>query len=207
MPKPPVIRKKKQLEIFLEKVPQFTSPDPKLEQYKTPAPVAADILFNAYNEGDIAEKKIVDLGCGTGIFAVGSMILGASEVRALDIDPTALALAKEFSRSYELEIIFDEGDVKEYSGSCDTVIQNPPFGSQTRKADRAFLETASKLGNVIYSIHNSNTSEFISILVEKLGFDIAYKKKYIFKIKHTFDFHSKEHVDMDVDLYKLIRKQ
>ena len=69
--------KQRQLEILLQKVPKPTTPVPQLEQYMTPAPIAADIIFTAYLWGDIENKTVVDLGCGTGIFSVGAVLAGA----------------------------------------------------------------------------------------------------------------------------------
>ena len=40
--------KKKNLELLLQKVPIFDTPDPSLEQYNTPANIASDIIFTAY---------------------------------------------------------------------------------------------------------------------------------------------------------------
>src|SRR3972149_517057 len=54
--------KKKDLEILLEKVERHPSPSPRLEQYQTPAAVAADVLFWAAQLGDIQGRKGVDLG-------------------------------------------------------------------------------------------------------------------------------------------------
>ncbi len=45
--------RKKDLEIALQKVRGFESPDPSLEQYMTPAAMAADIVFDAYRAGDV----------------------------------------------------------------------------------------------------------------------------------------------------------
>ena len=58
--------KKKELEILLQKVPSFEKPVPHFEQYLTPAGIAADIIFTAHQFGDIENKTVIDLGCGTG---------------------------------------------------------------------------------------------------------------------------------------------
>ena len=53
--------KKKELEIFLQKIPDFEKPKPTLEQYITPAEIAADIIFTAAQLGDIENKIILDI--------------------------------------------------------------------------------------------------------------------------------------------------
>ena len=73
-----VTMKQKELEMLLQKIPEFNSPKPNLEQYLTPAPIAADLLFTAAQYGDIENKIVVDLGCGTGIFSFGAYLCGHS---------------------------------------------------------------------------------------------------------------------------------
>ena len=89
--------KKKNLEILLERIPSHPNPDPSLEQYATPAPIAADILFTAYIQGDILNKKIIDLGCGTGIFAIGAALIGADIIVGIDIDKKSLDIARQIA--------------------------------------------------------------------------------------------------------------
>ena len=72
------IRKKKQLEMAIQSIPPHPNPKVELEQYSTPAIIAADLLWNAYSLGDIENSEIIDLGCGTGILSIGSLLLGAS---------------------------------------------------------------------------------------------------------------------------------
>ena len=83
--------KKNELERALQKVAPHTRPKAGLEQYSTPAPVAADMLFTAYSFGDIGGREVVDLGCGGGILSIGAALLGASKVTGIDVDPEAVA--------------------------------------------------------------------------------------------------------------------
>jgi putative methylase len=50
--------KKKQLEILLESLERFSSPVPELEQYSTPASVAAEMLYLAHIRGEF--NKVCD---------------------------------------------------------------------------------------------------------------------------------------------------
>ncbi len=67
--------KKRKLEMILEKVKGFERPDVSREQYATPATVAAELLYFAFMNGDLA-GSVVDLGCGTGVLAIGASLLG-----------------------------------------------------------------------------------------------------------------------------------
>jgi putative methylase len=149
----------------------------------------------------------VDLGCGTGIFAIGAAVLGAGSVRAIDIDPKAIESASNFAEDYGLDIDFEVGDVAQYRCKCDTVLQNPPFGSQKRTADRKFIETAADAGLVIYTIHNSKTVDFIRLLSDTLGYYVTFEKNYLFKLEHTFAFHSKPRAEYEVTLFRLQKKK
>ena len=72
-----MISSKKDLEIILSTLKGFERPKPELEQYTTPSSLAAELLWQAYIDGNIEGKIVVDLGCGTGILALGAAILGA----------------------------------------------------------------------------------------------------------------------------------
>ncbi len=76
---------KKRLELLLEKLEKPSLLDPSKEQYVTPSHIASDILWYAYQKGDIEDKKVVDFGCGNGLFAIGSALLGA-KATGVDID-------------------------------------------------------------------------------------------------------------------------
>ncbi len=193
--------KKKELEMLLQKIPDIPDPSSALEQYSTPANIASDILFNAYQ--DIAGKNVVDLGCGTGIFSAGAKLLGAKNVIGVDIDKNVIDIAKKYSEKIGLKIDYRVTDVKDFDEKCDTVIQNPPFGSQNRHADRIFIKKALEIGSVVYTLHLSKTEDFVRKTVEKLGGRVVFEKKYKFQIRHTFNFHKKEKAEFEVTLFKV----
>ena len=119
------ITRKKHLEMKLQSVPYHPNPDVTLEQYTTPSVIASDLLWNAYGLGDVEGKNILDLGCGTGIFAIASSLLGASLSVGVDIDGKSIDVAKEFSQKLKLDnISFVCGDVCDYNADfkIDTVL-------------------------------------------------------------------------------------
>ncbi|MGH8120591.1 MAG: 50S ribosomal protein L11 methyltransferase [Gammaproteobacteria bacterium] len=46
-------------------------------------------------QNDIADKIVIDYGCGSGVLALAAAALGANHVYAVDIDPQALLAARE----------------------------------------------------------------------------------------------------------------
>ena len=190
--------KKKDLEIRLERVMPFKEPSAALEQYPTPATIASDILFSAYANGDVAYKTVNDLGCGTGIFAIGAKLLDAERVRGYDVSSSALMIAKKNAETLGAEIEFIETDISGVNDRADTTFMNPPFGCQNEHADRPFLEKAMGLSDSVYSIHMANTIGFLEDFVSSFGKEIVARATYNYNIPHTFSFHSKTKQKVDI---------
>lgn len=195
--------KKRKLEMILEPLEGFSNPDPKMEQYKTPATVAAELLHWAFLRGDLLD--VCDLGCGTGILAIGAALLGAKSM-GIELDPDAIKVARENADQLEVHVDFILGDVKSIAlKKVSTVIMNPPFGAQKRSSgDRAFLRKATEIGDVIYSIHNAGSEGFIKRFVEPC--DVDEVRKIAFPMKRSFQFHSKDVKVIEVELYRIVCK-
>lgn len=203
--------RRKHLEMFLQRIPPIRAPKPQLEQYNTPASLAADILFMAYQAGEIEGKVIGDLGCGSGIFAIGAAILGADEVNGYDIDKGVVAQARENAKALLPENVsqprFGVKDVSRLKKRFDVVFQNPPFGAQSPGADVPFIEAAVRCSHVAYSIHNGNTEDFLVKKITELGAIVTYRFKDRITIPHTFEFHSKEKQDIGVIVLKIVTQR
>ena len=190
--------RKRDLEMKLQSVRGFEDPDPALEQYMTPAVIASDILFTAYSNGDIARMKVLDLGCGTGMFSIGAWMLGAGMVVGYDVSESALKVAGENAETFGADVTFRRSDIRDVDEGADTVFMNPPFGCQNRNADRAFLEKAMALSECVYSIHMAETLDFVEGFCNDRGRSVTWRKIYKYEIPHTFSFHKKEKVSVDV---------
>jgi len=197
--------RRKRLEITLQKLRPLETRSARLEQYETPATVASDVLWEAFTAGDIHGRAVADLGCGNGVFCIGAKLMGADRAVGIDVDPGAVRVARANAGMLGVEIELLEGDVSSLSGTFDTVLQNPPFGAQTRHADRAFIEKALSLAPVTYSIHNEGTQEFVGGMVRALGGRSEAIKRYKFEIPYAFEFHRKASETISVVLLKLER--
>jgi putative methylase len=182
----------------LQRVRPFESPSAALEQYPTPATIAADILFAAYANGDIADRKVADLGCGTGMFAIGAFLLGASDSVGYDISASALAIARRNADELGADVRLVECDVSAVEEEADTAMMNPPFGCQHEHADRPFLEKAMGIAGSIYSIHMASTIDFVEEYAASHGREVVARATYKYNIPHTFSFHSRANQSVDV---------
>jgi len=203
--------KLKHLEMALQRLTGFSHPSAALEQYQTPAPLAARLLFHALMKGDIEGKNVCDLGSGTGMLAAGAALLGADRVTGVDIDKKAVAVARSNAGLLGVDLEFIVADVRDPSlpsrlGCPDTVIMNPPFGAQKAHADRPFIDLALTLAPVTYSIFNAGSVQFIEAYITGRG-EIDERIGGIFPIKRTFFFHTQDMQDIGVEILRLKRKQ
>lgn len=199
------ITRKKHLEMKLQSVPAHPKPKVGLEQYTTPSVIASDLLWNAASLGDIEGKNVLDLGCGTGIFAIGSALMGANSSLGIDIDSDSIDLAGEVSYNLNVgNVEFIQSDICDFNCSYEvnTVFQNPPFGSQ-RKVDSGqdlkFVKKAIELDfDVLYSFHMASTEEFLMDYYNENNLDITHIFRYEFPIPKIYDFHTKENRNVNV---------
>jgi putative methylase len=219
--------RKLDLERFLSQVEHHPTPKPNIEQYTIPTGVAATMLhIAAYVNDDVIHKTVLDLGCGTGRIALGAAFLGAEHVVGVDIDRTAVKKAFENLVKTGLgeKVQWVCADIKAVCGRFDTVMQNPPFGVQTRGADRAFLEKALETGRSVYSLHKSlqknrafierlktgaegvlpvDPSPFLKEFIESRGGRVRAVYAMVMTVPHMFSFHTKRRHEFVVDLYVL----
>lgn len=217
------IKKKKHLEMLIQNIPGHPNPKVELEQYSTPANIASDIMWNAYSLGDIENLNIVDLACGTGIFALSSLILGAKNVLGIDIDGESLEIAKNTScdiginnadlenlHFYKYDVLslnkISDLGIKGFTGEkTDTLIQNPPFGSQKfgqSGIDKKFIDFASKNSEVVYSFHMASTYDHLKDYITDLGCNVTHNFFYNFPLKKTYKFHTHESYNVNVVVFR-----
>ncbi len=193
--------KQKQLEIALSKLKSFSTPKPELEQYQTPAPIAAAIITLAIN--DIAGKCVYDLGSGTGVLAIAAALSGAKKVVGVEADPEAIKIAKE--NAGDLPIEFIQSRVEDFSGEpFNTVLMNPPFGAQKEHADRPFLEKACSLGQTVYTLSNATGGgrTFINSFFKSKNRQAKRLGTFSFELKATMPHHRKKATNQSVDIWK-----
>ncbi len=195
---------KKKLAIILSKLKRFENPKIKLEQYTTDSEVAATVLWKALMNGDLGNKVIADFGCGNGILGIGALLLGAKKVTFIDKDKESIKVLQHnlanFS-DFDFEII--ESDIKDVDIKVDTVIQNPPFGTRTKHADKEFLIKAFNSADNIYSFHKSSTKQFVEAISKDFGFRIIEEIEFNFPLKQEYSHHKKNIQRIKVSCFHL----
>src|SRR3989339_312888 len=130
----------------LGRVKSFSKPKLSLRQYMTPPAIASDLLWTAFMNGDLEGKTGFDVDS----VAISETILNAKEL--------GVSL-----------LVFEE-DISGVSGSCDTVIMNPPFMVKGGVNDKVFLEKAFTLASRVYSVHTAQTRDWVSKFALSNGF-------------------------------------
>jgi len=188
----------------------FDDPRVDLEQYRTPPELAAHLVHTADLQGDIEGHTVVDLGCGTGMLALGAALRGPRAVVGLDLDPGPLATARmnEGRVASTTPVSWVRGDATRCPLCPDgptTVLMNPPFGAQqgNTHADRAFLETTAEIADVSYSIHNADSADFVESFVADHGGEITHAYAADFSLPRSFAFHDEDRRTIDVEVFRI----
>lgn len=199
---------KKGLAVALSRLEGFSNAKVELEQYPTESEIAAELLWHAHLHGNISGRDVVDLGAGTGILAVGAAVLGAASVLAVEKDETAITILQKNLALYETsQIRVLHHDIKDWYGTADTVVMNPPFGTKKKHADKLFLEKAVATAPVLYTIHKATTERFITAFCRDHNLRIAWSVEREFPLKKSMPHHTKRREKVAVKLYRLEREQ
>jgi len=202
---------KKWLEIVISGVPGFKAPKEGLEQYVTPADIAADLVWSAFMAGDVEGRVVHDLGCGTGRLALASSMLGSKYVVCSDVDEDALSVASEVLiksslTPYDL-VLADLRNASPFRDSECVAIMNPPFGVKSRGADIDFLKTALTTCGTVYSIHKLSEGfyEVIKDLMRDVNSSYEVLKTIKFPLRASLSKHKRKVVFVDSVIIKVTR--
>ncbi|MBT3408309.1 methyltransferase [Candidatus Woesearchaeota archaeon] len=197
---------KKQIEIEISKLLDFSEPKFNLEQYTTPSSIAMEILWDAYNDNLIEDKIIMDLGVGTGILSIACGLLGAKKLICVDIEKQ-----NEFETNmstYDLKYEFIQNDLSENIElpHVDLVIMNPPFGVKNKGIDISFLKNSMNCSNNIYSFHKASTKEYVQKFIEKNKFSIIKTFNFKFPLRNKMAHHTSKLKYIDVICFKIKKR-
>ncbi|MEZ3143101.1 METTL5 family protein [Halobaculum sp. MBLA0143] len=204
---------KRAVEHRLAAVEGFRDPDPALEQYPTPADVAAHLLHVAAVRGDLADATVVDLGAGTGSLALAAALYEPARVVAVERDPAPLVTARHNERRVEppVPVAWVRGDATRppvRPRGPVTVVSNPPFGAQTTNehADRRFLSAVAALAErvpvVSYTVHNDGSRGFVESFAADAGATVTDAYAVAFPVARQFEHHTDDRRTIQTQVFR-----
>jgi putative methylase len=202
---------KRELVQQLGVVAGFENPRAPLEQYRTPPELAGHLVHLADLRSDIEDQTVLDLGCGTGMLALGAALRSPERVVGVDIDPAPLSTARVNERriASATPVAWVRADATAAplnpSPAKTTVLMNPPFGAQASNehADRAFLQTAAKRASVSYSIHNEGSESFVESFADDNDGHVTESYQTEFDLPRQFEFHDAETRTITAEVYRI----
>ena len=201
---PPRPVRRAELVQALSRLEGYAAARAESEQVLSPPEAAATLLLEAVRREDLVGRSVLDLGCGTGVLAVGAALLGAGPVVGIDADTGAIEVARRNAALAGAAVGLEVGPVEAYRSPADTVVMNPPFGAQRRHADRPFWDTAFRLARRrIYAFSLAASRTFIADSAVARGARVEAIQPVPWRFPRTFPHHRKRSVELPVELWVL----
>lgn len=105
-----------------------------------PRPETQELVDMIVKENQQADLSVLDIGTGSGCIAISlARALKFPKVRAIDISPTAIDVAKENAINLKVKVDFIEKDMLQLDGmedSCtyDIIVSNPPYIAESESS-------------------------------------------------------------------------
>ena len=187
----------RRLAMLLSGLDSHTHDSVKLEQYATDGDLASRWLADIAAYGDLAEGcTVADLGAGNGVLGLGALAIGAGRAILVEADQSACEVVKSNAESmgltksvevFHITLGSDPVDL----GSADVVISNPPWGRQTPRADRPFLEAILSTGVPAHLMHSAEATH-IRPLFEDAGWSVERYGEADFALPAAYSHHSRQ---------------
>ena len=169
----------------------------ELEQYTTDGDLAVRWLSDIVAFGDLAEGcTVADLGAGNGVLGLGALAMGAGQALLVEADQAACDVAMlnaesmGFADSVELIQGTLGSDPVDLS-SVDVIISNPPWGRQTPRADRPFLEAMIAAETPAHLLHSAEATH-IQPMFEDVGWLAEGYGVADFALPAAYSHHSRQ---------------
>ena len=187
----------RRLAMLLSGLEPHLSNSVELEQYSTDGDLAARWLTDIAAFGDLSEGcTVADLGAGNGVLGLGALAMGAGGAILVEADQAACDVAKSNAESTgfadSVEVIRAKlGSDSVDLSSADVVISNPPWGRQTPRADRPFLEAMIATATPTHLLHSAEATH-IQPLFEDAGWSAERYGEADFALPAAYSHHSRQ---------------
>jgi len=136
---------------------------------KTPPDVLAELV----DSGKVKPCKTIDLGCGTGNYAIHLASTGF-DVTGIDISPTAIKIAKENAKKKRVKCNFLATDVL---GNLDEIKETFDFAYDWELLHHIFPEQRKKYVENVYGILNPK-GKYLSVCFSEKEVEFGGSGKY-----------------------------
>lgn len=197
--------RQRHLAMALSRLPAHPQTNAADEQYSTEGNLAARWLSTI---DGLEGRKVADLGAGNGILGIGAHLLGAAHVWLIEADANAAEVARTASAPYsDIEVLTHriEGELPT-EVQPETVIMNPPWGWQTKGADRPFLIAAmNSSAKLIHLMHNAKATHIERLAVEH-GWSASTTLEAEFRLPAIYQHHVSRMSSTPVMCWRLSRE-
>lgn len=104
-----------------------------------PRPETAELVDWILDENKADDLQVLDIGTGSGCIAIClARNLAFANVKAIDVSPKAIEVAKENAEMLKAKVEFEEADMYKWNpeqNSLDIVVSNPPYIAPDEKDD------------------------------------------------------------------------
>ena len=203
----------RKLAIALSRLPPHPCKDASLEQYATEGDFAARWLTAIVEVGDLENGiQVVDLAAGNGILGIGAVLLGAGSATLVELDSNALDAARNGVSSLGLSDSVEcvQADVTDWlqwpeERECGLVVMNPPWGYQSKGADRPFIEAAlASPANAIHLLHAGDATH-PPAMAREAGWSAEVLLEGEFRIPATYAHHLSRERSTSVKCWRFTR--
>jgi ribosomal protein L11 methyltransferase len=121
-----------------------------------------ELLDEVDRSGSLANRCVVDVGCGSGILAIAAAARGA-EVVAIDLDPDAVAVTRANAAANAVTLAAEVGAVEELARTGEVVVAN--LISDVVRANAAALVAAATERLIVSGITEERAEQVLAALV------------------------------------------
>ena len=141
-------------------------------------------IIEFFEETDLGGLSCIDVGCGSGILALSAKLLGAGNVKGVDIDPDAVRISIENATANGMvgDVSFTTNDIAGglFSESADLVLANIQADVLCANAELLLCAVRSQgllaLSGIL-SIEAKKTAEFFQETINRLGSSFILRRK------------------------------
>ena len=143
------------------------------------------LMMNEMFSLNFKGKSVLDMGCGTGVLAILSKMLGSATTLGIDIDEWSYDNSKENAKLNNVESIeFLLGDVSSINGNFDIVLANINRNIILSDIDK-YIDAMNKNSDILLSGFLLSDVEIIREKAESLGLSfISHKNKNKWNLLH-----------------------